>query len=139
MFSAGGQVPTHTVAPASASAFAIAKPNPPSSATPTTNARREERSIFSTAGFISDLVRQRKAVPARLERSQLCSPQLGISCQKAPHFGVPAHRRHPPRGSVAHSAGASEARVSPNHGPLPRAPREAFSRFRSPLRARRGV
>ena len=39
MPSAGGHVPTHTVAPACASALAIAKPNPASSATPATNAR----------------------------------------------------------------------------------------------------
>ncbi len=45
MPSAGGQVPRHTVAPASARAFAMAKPNPPSSATPATNARLPVRSI----------------------------------------------------------------------------------------------
>ena len=48
MPSAGGQVPTQTVAPASASALAIAKPNPPSSATPATRpAARENRSSAS--------------------------------------------------------------------------------------------
>src|SRR2546425_12110072 len=44
---AGGQVPTQIEAPASASALAIAKPKPPSSATPATNARFPVRSIFS--------------------------------------------------------------------------------------------
>src|SRR6266705_6663287 len=44
---AGGQVPTQMEAPASASALAIAKPKPPSSATPATNARFPVRSIFS--------------------------------------------------------------------------------------------
>lgn len=47
MLSAGGQVPTTTEAPASASDLAIAKPNPPSSATPATSARRPVRSILS--------------------------------------------------------------------------------------------
>ena len=44
---AGGQVPTQMLAPASASAFAIANPNPPSSATPATKARFPERSMGS--------------------------------------------------------------------------------------------
>src|SRR5690349_21371182 len=47
MPSAGGQVPRQTDAPASASAWAIAHPKPPSSATPATSARLPERSIFS--------------------------------------------------------------------------------------------
>ena len=47
---AGGQVPTHTLAPASASFFAIANPKPQSSATPATNARLPVRSIESIAG-----------------------------------------------------------------------------------------
>src|SRR5687767_6937973 len=47
MFSAGGHVATITLAPASASDFAIANPNPPSSATPATSARRPVRSILS--------------------------------------------------------------------------------------------
>src|SRR5438105_274223 len=47
MFSAGGQVPTHTVAPASASALAMANPYPASSATPATSARFPVRSIAS--------------------------------------------------------------------------------------------
>ncbi len=54
MLSAGGHVPTHTVAPASASAFAIAKPNPPSSATPATSARLPVRSIESMAACLAD-------------------------------------------------------------------------------------
>src|SRR3989441_9269530 len=49
MFRAGDQVPAHTVAPASASALAIAKPYPPSSATPATNARFPLRSMLSIA------------------------------------------------------------------------------------------
>src|SRR5438046_6346605 len=49
MPSVGGHVPTQTVAPASASAFAIAKPNPPSSDTPATKARLPFRSIGSIA------------------------------------------------------------------------------------------
>src|SRR5947208_4325935 len=47
MSSAGGHVPAHTVAPASASALAMAKPYPPSSATPATRARLPRRSILS--------------------------------------------------------------------------------------------
>src|SRR5438876_4304646 len=47
MFSAGGQVPAHTVAPASAKALAMAKPYPPSSATPATRARLLRRSMLS--------------------------------------------------------------------------------------------
>ena len=47
MLSAGGQVATQTVAPASASDLAMAKPKPPSSATPATRARRPVRSIDS--------------------------------------------------------------------------------------------
>src|SRR5438309_3098223 len=49
MPSVGGHVPTQTVAPASASAFAIAKPNPPSSDTPATKARLPLRSMASIA------------------------------------------------------------------------------------------
>src|SRR5438132_1233468 len=47
MFRAGGHVPVHTVAPASASALAMAKPYPPSSATPATRARLPRRSMLS--------------------------------------------------------------------------------------------
>ena len=50
MPSAGGHVPTHTAAPASWSAFAIANPRPPSSATPATNARFPDRSMLSMGG-----------------------------------------------------------------------------------------
>src|SRR5688572_12652458 len=50
MFSAGGQVPTQTLAPASASALAIAKPKPPSSATPAMKARLPERLMGSMGG-----------------------------------------------------------------------------------------
>src|SRR3989441_8830489 len=49
MPSVGGHVPRQTVAPASASALAIAKPNPPSSDTPATKARLPFRSIASIA------------------------------------------------------------------------------------------
>src|SRR5438128_6460526 len=49
MPSAGGQLPRQTLAPASASALAIAKPNPPSSDTPATKARLPFRSIASIA------------------------------------------------------------------------------------------
>src|SRR5947208_1819977 len=47
MLSAGGQVPTTMLAPASARDFAIANPNPPSSATPATRARLPLRSMLS--------------------------------------------------------------------------------------------
>ena len=47
MFSAGGQVATQTVAPAWARHFAMAKPKPPSSATPATRARFPVKSMFS--------------------------------------------------------------------------------------------
>ena len=47
MPSAGGQVPTHTVAPASAKALAMANPNPASSATPAMKARLPRRSMGS--------------------------------------------------------------------------------------------
>src|SRR2546425_9116168 len=49
MRSVGAQVPTKRVAPASAGALAIAKPNPPSSDTPATKARLPFRSIASIA------------------------------------------------------------------------------------------
>src|SRR5262249_46320425 len=49
MPSAGGQVARQTVAPASASAFAMANPNPASSATPATRARFPCKSIGSIA------------------------------------------------------------------------------------------
>lgn len=47
MLRAGGHVPTETEAPASARALAMAKPNPPSSATPATSALFPVRSILS--------------------------------------------------------------------------------------------
>src|SRR5688572_4435973 len=50
--SAGGQVPRQIEAPASASALAIAKPKPPSSATPATNARFPLRSMASMRGCL---------------------------------------------------------------------------------------
>ena len=53
MPSAGGQVPTQTLAPASASALAMAKPKPPSSATPATNARLPRRSMLIMAAHIT--------------------------------------------------------------------------------------
>src|SRR2546421_2892007 len=51
MLSAGGQVPTQTFAPASASDLAMANPYPASSATPATRARFPVRSIGSIAPF----------------------------------------------------------------------------------------
>ena len=47
MLYAGGHVAAKTVAPASASDLAMAKPNPPSSAIPATSARFPVRSIES--------------------------------------------------------------------------------------------
>src|ERR1700682_1229885 len=60
MPSAGGHVPTQTVAPASASDLAMAKPKPPSSATPATKARLPERSIDSIclAPTIGEMARE---------------------------------------------------------------------------------
>src|SRR3954468_1105370 len=55
MLSAGGQVPTHTEAPASASALAMANPNPASSATPATSARFPVRSMASMRGYYRNL------------------------------------------------------------------------------------
>src|SRR5438874_12398262 len=52
MPNAGGQVPTQMVAPASASDLAMAKPKPPSSATPATSARFPRRSMASMARTI---------------------------------------------------------------------------------------
>src|SRR5438093_10897092 len=49
MPSVGGHVPTRTVAPASASGWAIGKPNPPSSDTPATKARLPCKSMVSIA------------------------------------------------------------------------------------------
>src|SRR5437764_8716289 len=62
MFSAGGQVPTQTDAPASANAFEIANPNPASSATPATSARFPVRSIPSMRAVSreSPVVRKRE-------------------------------------------------------------------------------
>src|SRR6476660_297857 len=67
MFNAGGQVPTDTEAPASARALAIAKPKPPSSATPATRARRPERSILSIVGICPN-----RSGEARGERDSIC-------------------------------------------------------------------
>src|SRR3954470_12570938 len=52
MPNAGGQVPTTIEAPASASDLAMAKPKPPSSATPATSARFPLRSMASMARTI---------------------------------------------------------------------------------------
>src|SRR5690349_13024650 len=49
MPSAGGQLPRQMVAPACASAFAMANPKPPSSDTPATSARLPVRSMLSMA------------------------------------------------------------------------------------------
>src|ERR1017187_8921800 len=57
---AGGQVPTQMLAPASASAFAMANPNPPSSATPATKARLPERSIGSMAQYTRGTRQERR-------------------------------------------------------------------------------
>ena len=62
--SAGGQVPTQTLAPASARSFAIAKPKPPSSATPATNARLPLKSIFNMARSKAWMARLRNPLPA---------------------------------------------------------------------------
>src|SRR4030088_1498279 len=51
MLRAGGQVPTDTLAPASARDLAMANPNPASSATPATSARLPARSIFRIWGI----------------------------------------------------------------------------------------
>src|SRR5438270_7124949 len=66
MPNAGGQVPAMMVAPASASDLAMAKPKPPSSATPATSARFPRRSMASMARTID---RARAAV--KLERASL--------------------------------------------------------------------
>src|SRR5688572_29620030 len=62
MLSVGGQVPTHTLAPASASAFATANPYPPSSATPATSARRPVRSMFNIRGICAFQTRAARGV-----------------------------------------------------------------------------
>src|SRR5687767_13351831 len=67
MPSAGGHVPTQTDAPASARAFAIANPKPPSSATPATNARLPVRSIDSMG---SPLQKMRELVIDRVREAR---------------------------------------------------------------------
>src|SRR5437868_7303836 len=81
MLRAGGQVPTQTVAPASASAFAIANPYPPSSATPATSALLPVKSIWSISGL--------------LPRNRSLNPELRA------HLGV----------SVAHAENGQVARL----------------------------
>src|SRR3989454_940689 len=74
---AGGQVPTQIEAPASASALAIAKPKPPSSATPATNARFPARSILSTGARLPSDGRAspRESGTERGERQQVAASQ----------------------------------------------------------------
>src|SRR5438132_595658 len=87
MFRAGGQVPRHTVAPASTSALAMAKPKPPSSATPATNARLPRRSIVSIvvrpwcAGFPSH---RRESSPVARQRRAIL---LSVMAESSPLLG----------------------------------------------------
>src|SRR6187549_3637805 len=79
-----------TLAPASASALAIAKPKPPSSAIPTTNARRPVRSIFNTAGLSPiSCVNARPGEPAlfRALAARSCTRRAGPA---APELGADA-------------------------------------------------
>src|SRR3954464_12460943 len=87
LFSAGGQVPTQTFAPASASDFAMANPYPASSATPATRARFPVRSIGSIAPF------------SRAPRQDARARSSAASCQ-LPSFGSPLPDRCWRRGDV---------------------------------------
>src|SRR5258708_35025973 len=90
MLSAGGQVPTQTLAPASASALAMANPYPASSATPATSARFPVKSI---ASMRVDIARRREAckrAPARSSDkpcscSRTCSCSLGATEHEHQH------------------------------------------------------
>ena len=106
---AGGQEPRQTVAPASASALAIAKPNPPSSETPATKARLPRRSIGSIRGVlpVEDSVRYSRPVgevrSALLgaERVQRRAPE---EVRRAPDADA-RRERHDPGGEQEHRRG----------------------------------
>src|ERR1700675_788698 len=74
---AGGQVPTQIVAPAWASAFEMAKPNPPSSATPAMKARFPARSMLSMGSRLPANGRARPREPGaeRSENQEIASVQ----------------------------------------------------------------
>src|SRR6266576_5858941 len=80
MPSAGGQLPTQIAAPASASALAIAKPKPPSSATPATNARFPVKSILSLGSRLPANGRASPGKPGaeRGEEQQVAAPQAPL-------------------------------------------------------------
>src|SRR6266566_2712823 len=80
MPSAGGQVPTQMAPPASASALAMAKPKPPSSATPATNARFPVKSILSMSSRLPANGRASPGEPGaeRSEEQQVAAPQTPL-------------------------------------------------------------
>src|SRR3989442_4328991 len=91
MPSAGGRLPGQMLAPASASALAIAKPNPPSSDTPATKARLPFRSIASMDPLPAD----GRAGPG--EPGAECGEDEEIAAAEPPG-GEPPAERHRNRG-----------------------------------------
>src|SRR5690348_13396210 len=77
MFRAGGQVPVQTVAPASASALAIAKPYPASSATPATRARLPRRSMLSMSSPLQEEPRRHRDQLRMLDQGVREDPAQG--------------------------------------------------------------
>src|SRR2546430_7865469 len=93
MLSAGGQVPTQMEAPASAIALAMAKPKPPSSATPATSARLPERSM----GSMSAISRAPRRDASRADRVR-CAPHAPLGLDDGRAGARRAGRRHRRRG-----------------------------------------
>src|SRR5580765_3999655 len=99
---AGGQVPRQIVAPASAMALAIAKPNPPSSATPATKARFPVRSIFSMV--VPSVEARSQSVPVSPQSSSLSLTPCALLTTPRLHVGRQQRRakisgRPPAQGS----------------------------------------
>ena len=78
MPSAGGQVPTQTVAPASASALAMANPKPPSSATPATSARLPVRSMASMSRKMAARDDASQCAPVEFQVDGLARGRAGV-------------------------------------------------------------
>src|SRR5437870_13246726 len=99
MFRAGGQVPAHTVAPASASALAMAKPYPPSSATPATNARLPRRSMLNIHPFPPEcgMWNAECGMSARVSFAERPPLEIPHSAFRIPHCFFPPASNEKPR------------------------------------------